>query len=455
MEPVLLSLDGGMQKVQEVVHAICFRETCCDLFKLINQNQDFQTLCTGALGKECSQVLNNWILDSWHSDVRQLNAMDRLMAGVRHNVTSAVLGFRTMTALVNFANVAVAMNYLGPVNYLRAVMNFYRKPVEQWQFVKEKSVFMRDRAESLDRDVREVLKQNPKVVAAGSKVRKGYDWVQEHAFKIIAFTDFIGSAPAWVCAYEAEFRKCVDAGLGADVCEQRAIDAGDAVVRKSYGSGRDVDLAEVQKGGRNRSEAVKMLTMYYSFMSTLHNGMYHAVQEAKRPESKGKDKWLPVLKYGFYAYFLNSLIENIIRSNAGDDGDEDKISFLGKVGLMSADLMSGGFPVVRDIVGSVTRILAGERVMGSRGHAVVQFGDDVVQLLQQLSKGADTAKVLRSVGTITSTATGISKTLLNLPSVAAEFVENGDFSLQDWVDLAEAAAMDKTIKRVKKEDGRK
>lgn len=455
MEPVLLSLDGGMQKAEEVVHAICFRETCCDLFKLVNQNQDFQTLCTGALGKECTQVLNNWVLDSWHTDIRQLNAMDRLMAGVRHNVTSAVLGFRTMTALVNFANVAVAMNYVGPVNYLKSVVNFYRRPSEQWQFVKDKSVFMRDRAESLDRDVREVLKQSPKVSAAGNKIRKGYDWVNEHAFRVIAFTDFMGSAPAWVCAYEAEFRKCVDAGLDAKVCEQRAVDAGDEVVRRSYGSGRDVDLAEVQKGGRNRSEAVKMLTMYYSFMSTLHNGMYHAVQEAKQQGNKGKDRWMPVVKYGFYAYFLNSLIENLIRSQSGDDDGDDKVGFLGKVGLMSADLMAGGFPVVRDVVGSVTRILAGERVMGSRGHAVVQFGDDVVQLLQQLSKGADTAKVLRTMGTVTSTVTGISKTLLNLPSVTAEFVENGDFSLQDWEDFAEAAAMDKTIKRVRKETGRK
>lgn len=455
MEPVLLSLDGGMQKAEEVVHAICFRETCCDLFKLVNQNQDFQTLCTGALGKECTQVLNNWVLDSWHTDIRQLNAMDRLMAGVRHNVTSAVLGFRTMTALVNFANVAVAMNYVGPVNYLKSVVNFYRRPSEQWQFVKDKSVFMRDRAESLDRDVREVLKQSPKVSTAGNKVRKVYDWVNEHAFRVIAFTDFMGSAPAWVCAYEAEFRKCVDAGLDAKVCEQRAVDAGDEVVRRSYGSGRDVDLAEVQKGGRNRSEAVKMLTMYYSFMSTLHNGMYHAVQEARQQGNKGKDRWMPVVKYGFYAYFLNSLIENLIRSQSGDDDGDDKVGFLGKVGLMSADLMAGGFPVVRDVVGSVTRILAGERVMGSRGHAVVQFGDDVVQLLQQLSKGADTAKVLRTIGTVTSTVTGISKTLLNLPSVTAEFVGNGDFSLQDWEDFAEAAAMDKTIKRVRKEDGRK
>lgn len=164
---------------------------------------------------------------------------------------------------------------------------------------------------------------------------------------------------------------------------------------------------------------------------------------------------MPVVKYGFYAYFLNSLIENLIRSQSGDDDGDDKVGFLGKVGLMSADLMAGGFPVVRDVVGSVTRILAGERVMGSRGHAVVQFGDDVVQLLQQLSKGADTAKVLRTIGTVTSTVTGISKTLLNLPSVTAEFVGNGDFSLQDWEDFAEAAAMDKTIKRVRKEDGRK
>ena len=66
--------------------------------------------------------------------------------------------------------------------------------------------------------------------------------------------------PTWLGAYQKGLKDFSGN-------ETKAIDYADSVVRLSQGSGRNIDLAKIQRGG----ELLKTFTMFYSYFNTLYN----------------------------------------------------------------------------------------------------------------------------------------------------------------------------------------
>lgn len=118
-------------------------------------------------------------------------------------------------------------------------------------FVKEKSVFMRERTENPDITLREIKneeKLNP-------IEKKGMEW----GGKAMAFTDNFTAMPVWAQAYMKK--------KNAGATEQEAVDFADTVIRRTLGSSRVTDVSSFQRG----SNMAKLFTMFQGFFNTQFN----------------------------------------------------------------------------------------------------------------------------------------------------------------------------------------
>lgn len=118
-------------------------------------------------------------------------------------------------------------------------------------FVKEKSVFMRERTENPDITLREIKNEDKLNLIE----KKGMEW----GGKAMAFTDNITAMPVWAQAY----MKKINAGA----TEQEAVDFADAVIRRTLGSSRVTDVSSFQRG----SNMAKLFTMFQGFFNTQFN----------------------------------------------------------------------------------------------------------------------------------------------------------------------------------------
>lgn len=112
-----------------------------------------------------------------------------------------------------------------------------------------------------------------------------------------------------------------------DEAETRAIEAADAVIRDTFGSGRTQDLASIQ---RARGELYKFMTTFSSFFNTQFNAILAKYRQAKYGgmESTGGwshfEKWWPFYRAITYRLVMTSLIGSALKFALGLDGDDDK-----------------------------------------------------------------------------------------------------------------------------------
>lgn len=115
-----------------------------------------------------------------------------------------------------------------------------------------------------------------------------------------------------------------------DEAETRAVEAADAVIRDTFGSGRTQDLASIQ---RARGELYKFMTTFSSFFNTQFNAILAKYRQAKYGgmESTGStggwshfEKWWPFYRAVTYRLVMTSLIGSALKFALGLDGDDDK-----------------------------------------------------------------------------------------------------------------------------------
>ena len=105
--------------------------------------------------------------------------------------------------------------------------------------------------------------------------------------------------------------------------EMRAVQAGDAAVRDTFGSGQTKDLAGVQ---RTRSELLKLFTSFFSFFNTQYNASLEAHYRGKY--GKGGYKhihvWMPLARTILFRMILVGILGGLGKAALGLEGDDDK-----------------------------------------------------------------------------------------------------------------------------------
>ena len=351
-QQLALHLDVWPQAVTEAIHHIAMREAATDVYKLIT-HPAVQQAVQQKYGMETYNTIRQWAKDVWKTDVQKMDIINRTLEQMRKNSAFAVMAMRTGTAILNVLNVFPMMHQIGKINTLKAITGFglgFYKGTDTYtrnrQFVFDKSPMMRDRMNTIDRDMQQDMKLE--VGQDTSLIRERATHAKEKfnrfGYWFITETDLMFSMALWKHGYDESMRKQIEAGM-TDVkqMEQNAISDADTNVRAVFGSGQVKDQVAMQR----KNTLVGQLTPFYSYSSTVLNALIKAGYRVK-----DHGDYMALINATLYWVVLQTLAETVYRSAvAGELDDPDKM--LRRLGITTIRNVDQGLPVVRDALEGV------------------------------------------------------------------------------------------------------
>ena len=454
---LLLDFDVIPNAITEAINHVTMRKAVTDVNKLIS-NRKLQNYIVDKFGADTYQFLRTWVRDNWQDEPAKVSAFDRLVLTLKKNTSTAVMAGRVSVALQNALNLPVAFYRIGVGNTIRAInhagIGFYGHGTTTYNntrdFVLEQSIFMRERVQTLDKDLKQGLSIGGKGIRINDTNIANYraeqladirDEVNQMGFRLLTETDFALSIPVWKFAYDQKQAELIGKeGVSPEWIEQQSVEAGDRAVRDIFGSGDTKDAAAIQ---RARSSVMQMFVPFYSYANTLYN----IITEGNYAR---KDT-------GDYARFVKMLWWTLLSQAVGmmaykamTNGDDDKPEDLAKSfieELVAQGTM--GIPLVRDITNMAMKFILGERPY-NKGNTVLatsiaeKFYDVSIAIASDKKDGID---VGRSFSQLANRATGFSDTVTDgLWTLARYAFTNTDASLEDVI---MAIAFDRRLKTKK------
>lgn len=445
--------------ITDVIHLVAFREPVRDVRRIV-LNENFKNLVYNYLGQNAYKNLKKWTSDCWAEEPGIYDPYIRAMANLRNAQTMGTMGFRVTTALLNIANAPSVAHYMGAAELFHSLKKFYSAPRRYTDFVFQRSVFMAERAETMDASIHDALK-GPNILDGIPGIGKAGEAIKNNAFKMITWTDLMLALPLWQHEYEKTYNAEVDAGRSPQQAREAGVNAGDAAVRWCFGSGRTIDKAAVQRMKGLTGELMKQLTMYYSYNSTVYNALNYKLWEAKVGYKKAvaasaKNKSMALMKAVAHAgdallmwVLLPAVISALLRAGASGDDDDWKIEKLIKsMGQESLTGIVGGIPVLRDAVPYFMAKVFDEHQFAPKIpiQNTIEQTNRVIQ--SAVSDKKTISDTLREMGKLTSQVTGAPSTLIDSFTTTLQYLESGfDESVADYL---RALIFDKKLKKNQK-----
>lgn len=441
---LMLDFDVIPNAITEAINHVTMRKAVTDVNKLVG-NSRFQEYIVDKFGMETYQFLRTWVRDNWKDEASQVSTIGRLLMTLKKRTTEAVMIGRVSVALQNALNIPVAMYRIGVGNTLKAIsdagVGFYGVGTDKYNatrdFVLSQSIFMRERVQTLDKDLKQGLSIEGKGLRIGDTNVGGYkaeqlanirDDINQMGFRLLTETDFALSIPVWKFAYDNKVLELQSVeGVTPEFVEQEAISAGDRAVRDIFGSGDTKDSAGIQ---RSRDAWVQLFVPFYSYANTLYNILaegYYGLKDQRNYGQFVRMIWgtivIPAL--GMLAYKA--------MTNGDDDSPEDLVkSFVEE--LASQSIM--GVPLVRDVVNMTMRNILGEKSFGKTNSVIAT---SIVDKLQDMytaitSKNKDATDVGRSLSQVSNRIIGFSDTITDGLWTLSKFaLTDTDAKLEDVI----------------------
>lgn len=418
---LLLDFDVIPNAITESINHITMRKAVTDVNRLV-ANREFQNYIVEKFGMNSYQFLRTWVRDNWKDEAAKLDAFGKIVTALKKNTSMAIMAGRVSVAIQNTLNIPVAAYRIGAGNVLRAVnhagVGFYGHGTETYNntrdFVLEQSIFMRERIQTLDKDLKKGLTIQGKGLRINDKNIGGYkfekgaeirDEINNMGFRLLTETDFALSIPVWKFAYDQKVVELQSKeGLSTEWINQQAIEAGDRAIRDIFGSGDTKDAAAIQ---RARSPLTQLFVPFYSYANTLYNiiveGWY-----------AGKDRgdWTQFARMLWWTVFSQAIGMVIYKAMTnGDDDDPESIAKSFAEELVQQGTM--GIPLVRDISNMGMKFILGERPY-NKGNTVMGLSIfeklwDTGQAISSDNK--DIVDVGRSLSQVSNRVTGFSDTV--------------------------------------------
>lgn len=441
---LLLDFDVIPNAITEAINHVTMRKAVTDVNKLIS-NRELQNYIVDKFGADTYQFLRTWVRDNWQDEAAKTNDIDRLILTLKKNTSTAVMAGRVSVALQNALNLPVAFYRIGIGNTIRAInhagIGFYGHGTTTYNntrdFVLAQSIFMRERIQTLDKDLKQGLSIAGKGLRLGDTNVGGYkveqlanvrDDINQMGFRLLTETDFALSIPVWKFAYDQKQAELMSKeGVSAEWIEQQSIEAGDRAVRDIFGSGDTKDAAAIQ---RSRSTFTQLFVPFYSYANTLYN----IITEGNYARKDNGD----------YARFVKMLWWTLISQAVGmmaykamTNGDDDKPEDLAKSfieELVAQGTM--GVPIIRDMSNMAMKYILGDRPF-NKGNSVMalsiveKFYDVGNAIINDKKDGIDFG---RSLSQLTNRATGFSDTVTDgLWTLAKYAFTDTDAKLEDVI----------------------
>lgn len=441
---LMLDFDVIPNAITEAINHVTMRKAVTDVNKLVG-NSRFQEYIVDKFGMETYQFLRTWVRDNWKDEAAKLNAWDRLIMTMKKNTTTAVMSGRVPVALQNALNIPVAMYRIGIGNTLKAIsdagIGFYGVGTAKYNatrdFVLSQSIFMRERVQTLDKDLKQGLSIEGKGLRISNTNIGGYkveqlsnirDDINQMGFRLLTETDFALSIPVWKFAYDQKILELQSKeGVTAEFVEQEAISAGDRAVRDIFGSGDTKDSATIQ---RSRHPIAQLFTPFYSYANTLYNILAEGSYKLKDQKEYGQ--FVRMLWWTIVVPALGMMAYKAM-TNGDDDNPEDLAKSFAEE-LASQSIM--GVPIVRDVANITMRNILGEKSFGKTNSVIATSIVDKIQDVYTAinSKKKDATDVGRSLSQVSNRIIGFSDTITDGLWTLSKFaLTDTDAKLEDVI----------------------
>lgn len=249
--PLRKDLGVITQHVTEVVHNLAWQEWLQDANRLLGNK-----LVDGAIREHYGPAVIRTLKDDLQgiatADVVSGTAIDQALLQLRANVSRATMGLSFTTALMQPFGLTQSMARIGAGPVLRGIARWggdAARMESSMTWISEKSDFMRLRAKTFNRELREISGR----VQGQSKAAQVID---AGLFYLTTKAQQIADVPTWIGRYEQALAQGLD--------EATAVAQADQAVISSQGGGQTKDLAEIQRKH-------PLLSQFYSYFSVTLN----------------------------------------------------------------------------------------------------------------------------------------------------------------------------------------
>lgn len=362
--PLLLDFENVLSDhTAKVVKDLTHREFMLAANRLLTDTEIRKAL-RETLGPAYEAQMMPWlrtiINDRNGSTGQGLSDFSTMMGTLRGNLTTATLGFKVTTSLLQITHAPRMMLYTKPGSWAQSMMQFLANPKEMTREIKELSPNeMRFRGDSLDRDIREKLSE----LSDSSKMSRIF---ARAANITMQYIDHLLSFPLWHAVYQDALKE--HAALSEADARYQAIHQADSAVRLGLGSQAPKDLPAIMR----QNDLTKLLTMFYGF----HNGIYGQVRDVAHQFRY--DRNVGKLTFGLTLSVLAPAVLSQMIMGKGPQDDENSGLWAAKrAALFGMDTI----PLLRDLAGALdrdgdVRFSPLEEVMSKAGKAAIQAGSN-------------------------------------------------------------------------------
>lgn len=360
--PLLYSMDGIYNGVQEVIHDLTWHEWLIDANKLV-KNKHIAEAMRSKYGPDVHQQFKKWLEDNATGDRGAQAAGEKALAYIRQGVSVSGLGLNVMSAMMQPLGITQSIVRIGPKWVGRGLAKAIGSPLDTVEEINGKSEFMRTRALTRLREIAEVRSQ----VKGRTQVRAGID---ASAYFLMMRAQQLVDVPTWWGAYE----KAISEGND----EARAVALSDQAVIDAQGSGGTKDQSAIERGG----PGIKLFTTFYSFFNTALN---LGAQRTMNAESKAR-LWADYILLYSAPAILGALLKDAM--TPGDSGDWDEEKILKKLIGEQLSFLMGLMFGVREVTGAVQAATGtAQYTTDYSGPAGVRLIADLAKLGKQIHQG--------------------------------------------------------------------
>ena len=361
--PLVYTLSGLYAGVNDVIHDLAWHEWLIDANRLLRSNT-IDGAMRNAYGPQVKAQFKTWANDIAEGDKGAANAGEMALSRLRQGVSAAGLGFNAMSAAMQVLGFTQSIVRIGPTYVARGIAQFMANPLAAVREVNAQSDFMANRSRTRFRELNELRNKVQDETALGRAAKAGAFYLMMRAQQMV-------DMPTWLGAYD----KAIHAGEN----DARAVALADQAVIDAQGGGQLKDLSAIERGG----PALKLFTVFYSFMNTMLNLAVSQTMTANTPAKKAKLAADYLLLFTIPAV-LGSLMKEALTPGGGDE-DWDKLAK--KLAAEQISYLMGTMVVVREFAAAGKIVTGAEGARDYGGPAGVRGIADVLSFGKQAMQG--------------------------------------------------------------------
>jgi hypothetical protein len=384
----LLAFASLDMHLDAVIHDISHRTAVRDVQKILT-NAKFAEAFKAYLGDDAYQQLRDWLKAVARPERMPVSHLEGILDSIRKNATLVSLGLKVLTSIKQSFSYTQTVDEIGLRWSSKGLLQFLRHPVDSYRFATSRSVQLRNRGKSWDREVAHLLRSEeltgvfaPRKHKRALAAKERFSYSRRKAAELFMFSlravDLVTTTATWLGAYEqAIFEGKSDAD---------AVFYADNVVTATQPVSGVKDLVSMHR----KPGFMKLITMFQTFFISYHNRMQEVAYRLKEDPDFGlMDGARSFIYLTILPVFMSYLLAE---RSLPDDVDDWK-----EGGKQLVQYLVGGIPFVRDAVAALTAPF-GYSLSPIEGavEAVVYFKNDLLRALD-LDREVDPQKLTKHV----------------------------------------------------------